>query len=234
MPTTGPMGIIVNLSNLVYLTSILVVVGLMARRYRRQTPERRKRSRWLLVAVITLILGDTVHIVAYGWRTFSSAEMVALQWGGRSISWLGVGSFATSFTLTFFYLFALLYRQEKTSRPWTWLEWLVVAALAVRVVLLFFPQNNWGGPAPAWRIYRNIPFAFAGFVLAGMFLKAGEKWLTVAGWSVIVSFTCYLGTVLLVDRYPIAGMLMLPKMAAYVVTVISFLKAEFPATVAKI
>jgi hypothetical protein len=154
-------------------------------------------------------------------------EAIALHWGGYLVSWLGVGSFATSFTLTFFYLFALLYRQEKTGHPWTWVEWLVVAALAVRVVLLFFTQNNWGGPAPAWRIYRNIPFAFAGFVLAGMFLRAGSKWLTVAGWSVIVSFTCYLGTVLFVDRYPIAGMLMLPKMIAYVVTVVSFYKAEF-------
>ena len=43
----------------------------------------------------------------------------------------------------------------------------------------------------------------------------------------IVSFVCYLGTVLFVDRYPIAGTLMLPKMIAYVVTVMSSYKAEF-------
>jgi hypothetical protein len=221
------MGIAVNLINFAYLASILIVSALMIGRYGRQTPEQRRRSRWLLAAVVVLILGDVVHIVAYARRTLTSAEAIALHWGGYPVSWVGLGSFATSLTLSFFYLFALVYRQEKTERAWTWLEGLVVAALAARAILLFFPQNNWGGPAPTWRIVRNIPFAVAGFILAGMFLRAETRWMAIAGWSMVVSFTCYLGTVLFVDRYPIAGMLMLPKMIAYVVTVVSFYKAEF-------
>jgi len=67
MPTTGPMGIAVNLINFAYLTSILVVAALMARRY--------------------------------GSSRRSSGDRAA---GG--------------------YLFALLYRQERTGRPWTWPE----------------------------------------------------------------------------------------------------------------
>ncbi len=48
MPTTGPMGIAVNLINFAYLTSILVVAALMARRYGQQSPEQRRRSCWRL------------------------------------------------------------------------------------------------------------------------------------------------------------------------------------------
>ena len=43
----------------------------------------------------------------------------------------------------------------------------------------------------------------------------------------IVSFTCYLGTILLVERYPMTGMLMLPKTIAYVVVAVYFYKLEF-------
>ncbi len=231
MAFTGPMGIVITVINISYLAAIITAAVLMARRFPARSAEQRRADRWLLAAVAALLAGDVVHIVTQAYVTFTGREPLALIWGGRPVPWTGVGSFATSFMLTFFYLFALLYRQAKFDRPWTGLEVVVVLLMAIRLALLFPPQNNWGGPAPGWRVYRNIPFALAGLTVAGMFVQAGRrtappsgKYLSVAGWGIVASFACYMGTVLLVDAFPIAGTLMLPKMIAYVVVVISFLK----------
>lgn len=226
--------IFVTAFNLSYLTVIWVMTALMEWRYLHQSPAQRRASRWLLCAVLVLGMGDLFHIVAQAHRSLTGIEGVAGTWGGREVSWIGAGAFATSFTLTFFYLFALLYRQEGLNLPWTGVEKAIVGLLAVRLLLLFFPQNNWGGTAPEWRIYRNIPFTLAGLSLAYLFLRSAPmipnptgKWLAGIGWAVVISFACYLGTILLVDRYPMAGILMLPKTIAYVVVAVCFFRLEF-------
>lgn len=230
----GTMDLFVTAFNLAYLTTIWVLAALTGWRYLRQPPAQRRVSRWPLCAVLALGVGDMFHLVARAHRTLTGVESVACIWNGCEVSWVGLGSFATSFTLVFFYLFVLFYRQEKMNLSWTWVETAIVGLLVVRLVLLFFPQNNWGGSAPAWRIYRNIPFTLAGFGLAYLFLQAASttpnpagKWLAGTGWAVIISFACYIGTILLVDRYPMTGILMLPKTIAYVVVAIYFYKLEF-------
>ena len=41
-----------------------------------------------------------------------------------------------------------------------------------------------------------------------------------AGWlSIVISFACYLPVVLFAERYPLVGILMIPKTCAYVWTV---------------
>ncbi|MDY7076261.1 MAG: hypothetical protein SXV54_04970 [Chloroflexota bacterium] len=231
---TGTMDLFVTAFNLTYLVIIWVMAALMGWRYLHHSPAQRRVSRWLLCAVLVLGVGDMFHLVARAHRTFTGVESIAGVWGGQGVSWVGVGAFATSFTLTFFYLFALLYRQERLKLDWTWAEKAIVGLLAVRLVLLFFPQNNWGGMAPGWRIYRNIPFTLAGLGLAFLFLRTApttsnptSRWLAGTGWAVIISFACYLGTILLVERYPMAGVLMLPKTIAYVVVAVYFYKLEF-------
>ncbi|MDY6877442.1 MAG: hypothetical protein SWK90_14750 [Chloroflexota bacterium] len=231
---TGAIDLFTTAFNLAYLAIIWVMAILMWRRYLHHPPAQRRASRWLLYAVLVLGVGDLFHLVARAFRTFTGVESIACTWGGQNISWVGVGAFATSFTLAFFYLFALLYRQERLKLPWTWVERAIVVLLAGRLVLLFFPQNNWGGVAPEWRIYRNIPFTLAGLSLAYLFLRAAptvpsptSQWLTSIGWAVVISFACYLGTILLVERYPMTGMLMLPKTIAYVIVAAYFCKLEF-------
>ncbi len=230
----GTMDLFVTVFNLAYLATIWVLATLMGWRYLRHPLAQRRVSRWPLCAVLALGVGDMFHLVARAHRTFTGVESVACTWGGREVSWVGLGAFATSFTLVFFYLFALLYRQEKMKLRWTWVETTIVGLLVVRLALLFFPQNNWGGLAPEWRIYRNIPFTLAGFSLAYLFLQAASttpnpaaKWLAGIGWAVIISFACYIGTILLVERYPMTGILMLPKTIAYVVVAIYLYELEF-------
>jgi len=197
----GTMDLFVTAFNLAYLTTIWVLAALMGWRYLRQPPAQRRVSRWPLCAVFALGVGDMFHLVAQAHRTLTGIESIACTWNGREVSWV---------------------------------ETAIVGLLAMRLVLLFFPQNNWGGSAPAWRIYRNIPFALAGFSLAYLFLQAASttpnpagKWLAGTGWAVIISFACYIGTILLVDRYPMTGILMLPKTIAYVVVAVYFYKLKF-------
>ena len=139
--------------NLAYLVIIWAMAALMGWRYLQHSPARRRVSRWLLYAVLTLGAGDLFHLVARSFRTFT---------------------------------------------------------------------------------YRNIPFTLAGLGLAYLLLQAAPtvpnptgKLLAGIGWAVVVSFACYLGTILLVERYPMTGMLMLPKTIAYVVVAVYFYKLEF-------
>jgi len=222
--------------NLAYLVVIWAMAIAMGWRYALQPAERRRFSRWLLASVLLLALGDSFHLGTRLQRSLTGVERMALFWAGREVPWTGVGAFATSLTLTFFYLFVLIYRQERYRLPWAWAEKAIVGLLAVRLLLLFFPQNNWGGPAPEWRIYRNVPFILAGMGVAALFLRTARmisgpanKWLRVIGWAVVVSFVSYAGTILLVERYPMAGILMLPKTVAYVVAVLYFYRLEFRA-----
>jgi len=233
---SGTMEAISSAFNLAYLAAIWAIAMAMGWRYALQPAERRRFSRWLLASVLLLGLGDSFHLGTRLQRSLTGVERMALSWGGREVPWTGVGAFATSITLTFFYLFVLMYRQERYRLPWTWAEKVIVGLLAVRLLLLLFPQNNWGGPAPEWRIYRNIPFILAGMGVAALFLRTARtisgpasKWLRIIGWAVVVSFASYAGTILLVDRYPMAGILMLPKTVAYVVVVVHFYKLEFQA-----
>ncbi len=225
--------------NLAYLVVIWAMAIAMVWRYALQPAERRRFGRWLLASVLLLALGDSFHLGTRLQRSLAGVERMALSWGGRAVPWTGVGAFATSLTLTFFYLFVLMYRQERYRLPWTWAEKAIVGLLAVRLLLLFLPQNNWGGPAPEWRIYRNVPFILAGMGVAALFLHTARtisgpasRWLRVIGWAVVVSFAAYAGTILLVERYPLAGVLMLPKTVAYVVVVVCFYKLEFQASLA--
>ena len=106
-------------------------------------------------------------------------------------------------------------------------EWTAAVYLlsALRIILCFFPQNEWlSADSPlSWGIYRNIPFALLGLIVIVLFYKSAKEhqdrqfrymWLTI-----VLSFGFYIPVVLWADTIPMIGMLMIPKTCAYVWTV---------------
>ena len=140
---------------------------------------------------------------------------------------LGIGKLVTSVTMTLFYV--LLYyvwrcRYQVSGRRKTAVA--VWALAFVRIVLCLLPQNAWISTTPplSWGIYRNIPFALLVALIVVLFFQSARKsqdkpfwhlWLTV-----VLSFACYIPVVLFADRFPLVGMLMIPKTCAYVWTVL--------------
>ncbi|MCI2058228.1 MAG: hypothetical protein LKJ80_03365 [Oscillibacter sp.] len=203
-----------TLFDIVYLTTVITLgVGML-----RGSGGRRQYQLYGVMAV-TLGCGDAFHLVprAVALCTTGLADYTAA---------LGVGKLVTSVTMTVFYV--LLYyvwrarysvsgRGGITAGVW-------ILALS-RIFLCLLPQNDWTGAAPplSWGIYRNIPFALLGALVAVLFYRSAKRerdrpfrflWLTV-----VLSFACYLPVVLFADAVPAVGALMIPKTCAYVWTV---------------
>jgi hypothetical protein len=200
-----------SIFDLAYLCTVLTLGVRMIRR-----GGKKSQYRLFGIMAVTLGAGDAFHLLP---------RVAALCTDGlaRHTAALGIGKFITSLTMTAFYvlLYAVWRRRYAISghRGLTAAVWLLAAA---RVVLCLFPQNGWTSPHPslAWGIWRNLPFTALGAVLIVLFWSQarrrgdrpfGKMWLAIA-----VSFACYLPVVLLADRFPPVGALMLPKTCAYV------------------
>lgn len=171
-----------------------------------------------LFGILTLILGggDAFHLVPRVIRTFRG-DSPKTQW------WTGLGLLVSSVTMTIFYV--LLFYVWKAIFP----ETAYPAALLIitwvsavlRILLCFFPQNNWFDPKgnPKWGIYRNLPFAVTGLCLVILFFlspSTGGYGLWQMSVAILISFACYFPVVLWGKKKPMVGMLMIPKTLAYV------------------
>ena len=165
---------------------------------------------------VILGLGDSFHLIP---------RIYALLTTGleNHAPALGFGKFVTSITMTVFYL--ILYKiwkkrfDIKNSKK---LDLTMYVLAAVRIILCFFPQNNWfvNNPPVIWGIYRNIPFAIMGIIMIYLLYSYGAKNkdrdYKKLGIAVTLSFGFYLPVVLWASENFFVGMLMIPKTLAYV------------------
>jgi hypothetical protein len=211
-----------------YLVTVVILGALIIRR------SAGKNREGLVFGVMTLILGcgDAFHLVP---------RIIALWTDGFETlaAPLGIGKLVTSITMTMFYvlLFRVWQRHYATAAdvaaakyggtaPGLLLPSIIGVLSGIRVALCLSPQNQWlRTDAPlSWGIYRNIPFVIMGIIMVIIFaVKAGEAkkagradpfrfmWL-----AITLSFAFYIPVVLWADRYPLIGMLMLPKTCAYI------------------
>ena len=138
---------------------------------------------------------------------------------------LGIGKFITSITMTIFYV--ILYkiwqvRFNKTKEETKLLTLTIYLLALVRIILCFFPGNDWlNYNAPiSWGIYRNIPFAIMGIIMIYIMYKEAkvhnDKDYIYMAIAVFLSFAFYVPVVLWCTTIRIVGMLMIPKTLAYV------------------
>ncbi len=179
-----------------------------------------KQYRFFGIMAVVLGVGDSFHLVprAYALCTTGLENYTVA---------LGIGKFITSITMTIFYIllyyiWRIRYQIKGKSQITVW----VYVLAALRIVLCLFPQNGWlkADASLLWGIYRNIPFTIMGLLIIVLFYKSAKEtqdemfrhmWLTI-----VLSFGFYLPVVLLADRIPMIGMLMIPKTCAYVWTVL--------------
>lgn len=207
--------------NVAYLIAVWALVILMIRRFPAVAAANKSVAKWVTIAFGLLALGDTGHVgfraVAYALGNIEKSITLS----GNPIVLVGAGAFATSITVTLFYVMMVFVWQKRFEKRIGWFEWLLFAAAAVRLVMLLLPQNNWNsieGPYP-WSIYRNIPLAVQGLGLVYIIFRDALKkhdrpflWIAV---MILVSFACYAPVILFVRQVPLIGMLMMPKTLAY-------------------
>ncbi|MDU4890346.1 MAG: hypothetical protein E6344_10995 [Clostridium sp.] len=165
---------------------------------------------------VILGLGDSFHLIP---------RIYALLTTGleNHAPALGFGKFVTSITMTIFYLILYkIWKKRFDIKDSKKLDLTMYVLAAVRIILCFFPQNDWfvNNPPVSWGIYRNIPFAIMGIIMIYLLYSYGAKNkdrdYKNLGIAVTLSFGFYLPVVLWASENFFVGMLMIPKTLAYV------------------
>lgn len=165
---------------------------------------------------VILGLGDSFHLIP---------RIYALLTTGleHHAPALGFGKFVTSITMTIFYLILYkIWKKRFDIKDSKKLDLTMYVLAAVRIILCFFPQNDWfvNNPPVSWGIYRNIPFAIMGIIMIYLLYSYGAKNkdrdYKNLGIAVTLSFGFYLPVVLWASENFFVGMLMIPKTLAYV------------------
>ena len=200
-----------SLFDVVYLGTVLWLGIWMVR-----NAGGKRETKLFGIMAIVLGCGDAFHLIprAYALCTNGLEYHVAA---------LGFGKLITSITMTLFYM--ILYyiwriRYQITDKKNVTMTIFILAV--IRIFLCLMPGNQWFQEnAPlSWGIYRNIPFAMMGVIIIVLFYQKAKEtkdstfqfmWL-----AIVLSFGFYIPVVLFADRYPMIGMLMIPKTCAYV------------------
>jgi hypothetical protein len=179
-------------------------------------PKGSKYRRLHGLMAIILGFGDSFHLIP---------RIIALRTDGfeAHIVTLGFGKFVTSITMTAFYLILYhLWKMRFSIKDVKNLDWVMYSLALVRIVLCFFPQNEWfiAEPSILWGIIRNVPFAIMGIIMIFLLYRSGrqegDKTAIAMSIAVTLSFGFYLPVVLWAQTNFWVGMLMIPKTLAYV------------------
>ncbi len=212
-----------SLFNITYLVVVWFFVYLMSKYIKTVEPQNRKTAGLVRMAFILLAAGDTGHV---GFRVLAHLlggidTQVTLL--GTQMSLVGLGSLATAYTVTLFYMLFVYVWQSRYQQKATWFTNILLAAGVFRLAFMALPANNWGSllPPQPVSLYRNLPLILQGIGIMGLILYSAYrsndtpfKWI---GWMIAVSYAFYLPVILFAHRFPLIGMLMIPKTCAYLV-----------------
>lgn len=209
------------LFNVTYLAAVWAIVVLMTRSMAAVVPQDRRTAGLVRLAFVLLAAGDAAHV---GFRVVASllgGEHAPVNVFGAPMSLLGLGTLATSFTVTLFYMLFVYIWQARYHRPANWLTSLLLVAGVLRLVMLALPANDWGSPVPPYpmSLYRNLPLLVQGLGVIGLLLYSATRtrdalfqWI---GALIAVSYAFYMPVILFARVAPLVGLLMIPKTCAY-------------------
>ena len=201
--------------NVLYLIVVWTMNGVMSMQLDRVQPENRKIANMFRWAFVLLAVGDTGHV---GFR------VAAYALGGleKNSMLLGIGALATAITVTFFYVVMLYIWKERFHGKFGLLEYILLASVPVRLIVMAFPQNDWGNSVPPefWSLLRNLFLVILGVGVLYLYLRDSVKtkdrlfrWM---GYCVLFSYLFYTPVILFARDIPVIGMLMIPKTVMYV------------------
>lgn len=212
--------------NVLYLVAVWILVALMAKRRRDAAPEDSGMADRFLLAFFLLAFGDSFHV---GFRVLSQAigfDSAYIAIGGIRSSLLGLGMLATAYTMTGFYMVLADARRLRSGAKADPAFWIIEGILALRLIIMALPGNAWESAVPPFGmgLARNIPLTIAGVLMAVLIIREGRKsgdtaWKAI-GWSMVASYAFYAPVILFAARFPLVGLLMIPKTVAYIVIAI--------------
>jgi hypothetical protein len=201
--------------NILYLVVVWTMIIIMSLRIKEVPSENQKIANLFRWAFFLLALGDTGHV---GFR------VAAYALGGLEQNSLlvGIGALATAVTVTFFYMVMLYIWKARFNGKFGLLEYVLLASVPVRLIVMAFPQNDWGNVIPPvfWGPFRNLFLVILGMGVLYLYLrdsvKAKDRLFRWMGYCIFFSYLFYTPVILFAREIPIVGMLMIPKTIMYV------------------
>jgi hypothetical protein len=214
------------LFNVTYLVVVWTLVIVMLRHLPTVSPADRPVAVRFTWAFALLALGDTGHV---GFR------VLAYLLGGLEAHPLlvGLGALSTAYTVTLFYMLMLDIWRLRFKKPLGVFGWVLLGAGVVRLIVMAFPQNQWGQIIPPynWSLLRNALLVVQGLGVMVLILRdairTGDtpfKWI---GVMIAFSYAFYAPVILWSAQAPMLGMLMIPKTCAYLAVAIIGYQALF-------
>jgi hypothetical protein len=221
--------------NLAYLVVVWGLVIGMARHQRQMSPADRPLIRLFIWAFGLLALGDTGHVgfrvLAYALGGLDSTLTVF----GAQVGLVGIGALATAFTVTIFYALMVAIWCTRFDKQPGGFAYLLLAAAVVRLLLMLSPANEWNSVVPPqpWGFYRNLPLIIQGLGIAYLILRdaraSNDRVFAWVGVMILTSYAFYMPVIFFVQRFPLIGMLMIPKTMAYVaIAFLAYSNAKSP------
>ncbi len=200
--------------NISYLLVIWTLVVLMLQKFNGTERADRPVIQRMIIMFALLALGDTGHV---GFR------VIAYLRGGleANAGLVGLGSLSTAITVTFFYMILVDVWRIRFGKKMDAFGWSLIAAGVIRLIVLFFPQNQWEALVPPydWSLLRNAFLVYQGVGIMYLILrdarKSGDRSFERIGWMIALSYLFYTPVILWSARVPLLGMLMIPKTCAY-------------------
>lgn len=213
--------------NVLYLLVVWFMVYLMTKRLSEVSSgdyPLANRFRW---AFLLLALGDTGHV---GFR------VVAYALGGleQNPLWVGLGALATAITVTFFYVLVLDIWRVRFDKKYGWFEYLLLASVPARFIVMAFPSNDWGSTVPPvfWGPFRNVFLMILGlgvlYLILRDSLKAKDQLFRWVAYCIFFSYLFYTPVIFWVREFPMLGMLMIPKTVMYLAIAFLAYKGLYP------
>jgi hypothetical protein len=205
--------------NVLYLIVVWTLVVMMVSRRMAVDPKDRPVARRMLWMFALLALGDSGHV---------GLRVLAYALGGLAANptLVGFGALSTAYTVTLFYMILVDVWRLRFNKPLGWFGYLLLAGGVVRLVVMAFPQNQWGQIVPpyTWSLFRNAFLVVQGLGVMFLLLRdaaaTADRTFTWIGWMIAFSFAFYAPVILWSGAVPLLGMLMIPKTCAYVVVAI--------------
>lgn len=200
-----------------------------------------------LYGILTLVLciGDAFHLVPRVVRTLQGTNPQIKRYLGRGLQ-------ISSITMTVFYIL-LMYIWKETFPQFSLVPAIVYAvwiSATIRIIICLLPQNDWTGDNSQkssaqqasdtkqasdtlrlrMSIMRNAVFVVTGLCVMWLYASSGAAnglEMQRMVWAIAISFACYLPVTVLSRRYPLVGMLMIPKTCAYIWMIVMGLQLLF-------
>lgn len=188
-----------------------------------------------LYGILTLVLciGDAFHLVPRVLRALRGTNPQIKRYLGRGLQ-------ISSITMTVFYIL-LMYIWKETFPQFSLVPAIVYAvwiSATIRIIICLFPQNDWTGDNSQasdtlrlrMSIMRNAVFVVTGLCVMWLYASSGAAngpEMQRMVWAIAISFACYLPVTVLSRRYPLVGILMIPKTCAYIWMIVMGLQLLF-------